>query len=150
MPVIKIMTIIVLVALMAIMMEEMSEVSTKSFAMEEESTRITRMILNNKNSTKFFMKENNKDEGVSCFDCLYDVARKEENVLGKNNKEKSEIKVKVKGGSLVWKKGKERRILISHFTSYIPWQVVEVAPFWRGGDGNYEWRGCKDPVPPKI
>ena len=17
--------------------------------------------------------------------------------------------------------------------------------FWRGGDGNYEWRGCKDP-----
>ena len=130
MPVIKIMTIIVLVALMAIMMEEMSEVSTKSFAMEEESTRITRMILNNKNSTKFFMKENNKDEGVSCFDGLYDVTRKEENVLEKKNKENSEIKVKVKGGSLVGKlqdkKGEFYLFQICgcahisfHFTSYI-------------------------------
>ena len=112
MPVIKMMTIIVLVALMAIAMEEMSEVSSStSFAMEE-STRMTRMILNNNNksSTKFFMKENNKDEGVSCLDGLYDVTRKEENVLRKN-KENSEIKVKVKGGSLVGKTGQERRIL---------------------------------------
>ena len=93
MPVIKMMTIIVLVALMAMAMGEMSEASTTSFAMEEESTRTTRMILNNnKSSTKFFMKENNKDEGVSCFDDLYDVPRKEENVLGKKNKENSEIK----------------------------------------------------------
>ena len=100
------MTIIVLVALMAMTMGEMSEVSSTSFAMEE-STRMARMILNNKDndnksSTKFFMKENNKDEGVSCFDSLYDVPRKEENVLGKKNKENSESKVKVKGGSLVW------------------------------------------------
>ena len=127
------MAIIVLVALMAITTEEMLEASSSSFAMEEESTRVARMILNkdnNKSSTKFFMKENNKDEGVSCFDGLYDVPRKEENVLGKNNKGNSEIKVKVKGGSLVWEiTGQERRILISHFTSYIPWQVVEVAPF---------------------
>ena len=96
MPVIKMMTIIVLVALMAIAMEEMPEVSSTSFAMEEP-TRMARMILNNKDndkksSTKFFMKGNNKDEGVSCFDSLYDVTRKEENVLGKNNKENSEIK----------------------------------------------------------
>ena len=95
MPVIKMMTIIALVALMAIAMEEMPEVSSTSFAMEEP-TRMARMILNNKDndkksSTKFFMKENNKDEGVSCLDDLYDVARKEENVLGKN-KENSEIK----------------------------------------------------------
>ena len=113
MSVIKIMTIIVMVALMAITMEEMSEVSSTSFAMEE-STRMTRMILNNnknnnKSSTKFFMKGNNKDEGVSCFDGLYDVPRKEENVLGKKNKENSEIKVK--GGILVGKTGQERRIL---------------------------------------
>ena len=108
MPVIKMMTIIVLVALMAITMEEMTEVpSSTSFAMEEESTRMTRMILNNKDnnksSTKFFMKGNNKDEGVSCIDGLYDVPRKKENVLGKKNKENSEIKIKVKGGSLVGK-----------------------------------------------
>ena len=60
------------------------------------------MILNNNNknksSTEFFMKDNNKDDGVPCFDGLYNVPRKEE------NKENSEIKVKVKGGSLVmWK-----------------------------------------------
>ena len=91
MPVIKMMTIIVLVALMAILMEEMSEVSSTSFAMEEP-TRMARILDNNKSSTKFFMKENNKDEGVSCLDGLYDVTRKEENVLGKNNKENSEIK----------------------------------------------------------
>ena len=132
MPVIKIMTIIALIALMAIAMgEEMSEVpsSTTSFAMEEESTRMARMILNNKDkdsksSTKFFMKENNKDEGVSCLDGLYNVTRKEENVLG-NNKEKSEIKVKVKGGSLVWEiSGQERRFsfLISLlYTSHGKW-----------------------------
>ena len=104
MPVIKMMTIIVLVALMAIAMKEMSEVpSSTSFAMEE-SPLLARMILNNNNnksSTKFFMKENNKDEGVSCLDGLYDVPRKEENVLWKKNKENSESKVKVKGGSLV-------------------------------------------------
>ena len=142
MPVIKMMTIIVLVALMAIAMEEMSEVSSTSFAMEE-STSMARMILNNKdndnkNSTKFFMKENNKDEGVSCFDGLYDMTRKEENVLGKNI-ENSEIKVKVKG-SLVGKNRTRREDSLSfkyvgvctqhiHFTSYIPWQVEEVAPF---------------------
>ena len=108
MPVIKMMTIIVLVALMAIAMEEeMTEASSStSFAMEESPllARMTRMILNNnKRSTKFFMKENNKDEGVSCLDGLYDVPRKEENALRKKNKEKSEIKVKVKGGSLVGK-----------------------------------------------
>ena len=96
MSVIKMMIIIVLVALMAIAMEEMLEaLSSTSFAMEE-STRMARMILNNKDndksSTKFFMKENNKDEGVSCLDDLYDVPRNEENVLGKNNKENSEIK----------------------------------------------------------
>ena len=99
------MTIIVLVALTAMAMEEMSEVSSTSFAMEEESTRMARMILNNKDnnksSTKFFMEENNKDEGVSCLDGLYNVPRKEENVLGKKNKENSEVKIKVKGGSLV-------------------------------------------------
>ena len=93
MPVIKIMTIIVLVALMAIAMEEMSEAPSTSFAMEEESTRMTRMILNNnKSSTKFFMEENNKDEGVSCFDGLYNVPMKEENVLMKKNKGNSGIK----------------------------------------------------------
>ena len=98
------MAITVLVALMAIAMEEMPEVSSTSFAMEEP-TRMARMILNNnKSSTKFFMKENNKDEGVPCLDGLYDVTRKEENVLGKKNKENREIKVKVKGGSLVWKR----------------------------------------------
>ena len=102
MPVIKMMTIIALVTLMAIAMEEMTEASSTSFAMEEESTRMTRMILNNnKSSTKFFMKENNKGEGVPCFDGLYNVSRKEENVLWKKIKENSEIKVKVKGGSLV-------------------------------------------------
>ena len=139
------MTIIVLVALMAIAMEEMSEASsTTSFAMEEESTMMARMILNNnKSSTKFFMKENNKDEGVSCLDDLYDVPRKEENVLGKKNEENSEIKIK--GGSLVREKGnfrtrKEDSLSLSemwvctqqhiplHFL-YIQWQVVEVAPF---------------------
>ena len=67
MPVIKMMAIIVLISLMAIAMEEMPEVSSTSFAMEEP-TRMARMILNNKDndkksSTKFFMKENNKDEG---------------------------------------------------------------------------------------
>ena len=36
------------------------------------------------------MKENNKDEGMSCLDGLYDVTRKEENVLGKKNKENNE------------------------------------------------------------
>ena len=96
MPVIKMMTIIVLVALMAIAMEEMSEASSTTSFVMEDSTRMARMIFNNKDndksSTKFFMKENNKDEGVSCFDSLYDVPRKEENVLGKNNKENSEIK----------------------------------------------------------
>ena len=143
------MTIIVLVALMAIAMEEMFEVSSStSFAMEEESTRMARMILNNNNkgSTKFFMKGNNKDGGVSCLDGLYDVPRKEENVLGKKNKENSEIKSQSqrrKSGG--WKKGNFRtrkedslsfkyvgvcaQQHISHFTSYIPWQVVEVAPF---------------------
>ena len=127
------MTIIALVALMAIAMEEMPEVSSTSFAMEEP-TRMARMILNNKDndkksSTKFFMKENNKDEGVSCFDGLYDVTRKEENVLGKN-KENSEIKIKVKGGSLVEKsQDKKGEFSLSqicgwcahntfHFTSY--------------------------------
>ena len=133
MPVIKIMAIIVLVVLMAITMKEMSEASSSSFAMEEESTRMARMILNNnkdndkKSSTKFFMKESNKDEGVSCLDGLYDVPRKEENVLRKN-KENSEIKVK--GGSLVEKLQDKKGD--SHFSFhflYIPWQVVEVAPF---------------------
>ena len=104
---IKMMNIIVLVALVAMAMEEeMSEASSStSFAMEEESTRMARMILNknNKSSTKFFMMSNHKYEGVSCLDGLYDVPRKEENVLGKKNKENSEIKVKVKGGSLVEK-----------------------------------------------
>ena len=129
------MTIIVLVALMVMAMEEMSEASSTSFAMEE-SRRMARMILNNKDnnksSTKFFMEENNKDEGVSCFDGLYDVPRKEENVLGKKIKENSEIKIKVKGGSLVWKrklqdkKGEFYLFQICgcahisfHFTSYI-------------------------------
>ena len=166
MPVIKMMTIIVLVALMAIAMEEMFEASSStSFAMEEP-TRMTRMILiskdNNKSSTKFFMKENNKDEEASGFDSLYGVPRKEENVLGKKNKENSEIKikVKVKGGSLMWEKRtrKENSLFqicgcahnTFHFTSCIPWQVVEVAPFWRGGDGNYEWRGMQGPSSPKI
>ena len=134
------MTIIALVALLAMAMEEMSEASSStSFAMEE-STRMARMILNNnKSSTKFFMKGNNKDEGVSCFDGLYDVPRKKENVLGKKNKGNSEIKVKVKGGSLV-EKSQDKKGEFSfqicgcttHFTSllYIPWQVVEVAPFF--------------------
>ena len=155
------MTIIVLVALMAMAMGEMSEASTTSFAMEEESTRTTRMILNNnKSSTKFFMKENNKDGGVSCLDGLYNVPRKEENVLEKKNKVNSEIKVKVKGGSLVGKTGRERRILslkmwvctqhIPFHFLYIPWQVEEIAPFWRGGDGNYEWRVMQGPSPPKF
>ena len=106
------MTIIVLVALMAIAMEEMSEASSTSFAVEEEPTRMTRMILNNNNDkspTKFFMKENNKDEGVSCLDSLYNVPRKEENVLEKKSKENSEIKVKVKGGSLVWWENRTRK-----------------------------------------
>ena len=169
MPVIKIMTIIVLIALMAMMMEKMLEASSSSFVMEEESTRVARMIFNNKNkgnnksSTKFFMKENNKDEGVSCFDGLYDVARKEENVLGKKNIENSEIKVKVKGGSLVWwRKFQDKKGGFSlsnmwvcahntfHFTSCIPWKVVEIALFWRGGDGNYEWRGDARTQLPKI
>ena len=115
MPVIKMMAITVLVALMAIVMEEMPEVpSSTSFAVDE-STRMARMILNNKDnnksSTKFFMKENNKDEGVSCLDGLYDVPRKTENVLGKKIKVNSGIKVKVKGRSLVGKTGQERRIL---------------------------------------
>ena len=160
MPVIKMMTIIVLVALMAILMEEMSEVSSTSFAMEE-STRVARMILNNKDnnksSTKFFMEENNKDEGVSCLDSLYDVPRKEENVLGKKkNKENSEVKNQRQRRKSGWKNRarKEDSLTLKyvgahntfHFTSCIPWQVVEVAPFWRGGDGNYEWRGCKDPA----
>ena len=158
MPVIKMMTIIVLVALMAIAMGEMSEASSTSFAMEEESTRIARMILNNnKSSTKFFMKENNKDEGgVPCLDDLYDVPRKEENVLGKKkNKENSEVKNQRQRRKSGWKNRarKEDSLTLKyvgahntfHFTSCIPWQVVEVAPFWRGGDGNYEWRGCKDP-----
>ena len=68
---------------------------------------------NSKSSTKFFMKENNKDEGVSCLDGIYDVPRKEENVLGKKIKENSEIKVKSqrrKSGG-VGKTGQERRIL---------------------------------------
>ena len=151
MPVIKMMTIIVLVALTA--MEEMSEVSSTSFAIEEESIRMTRMILNNNNksSTKFFMKENNKDEGVSCFDGLYNVPMKEENVLRKKNKINSEIKSQSQrrksGGEIT---GQERRILISnmwvhntfHFTSLHPMASGGSSPlFWRGGDGNYEWRG---------
>ena len=109
------------------------------------------------------MKENNKDEGVSCFDGLYNVARKEENVLENKNKENSEIKVKVKGGSLVGKRkfqDKKGGFSLSnmwvcahntfHLTSYIPWQVVGVAPFWRGGDGNYEWEGMQGPSSPKF
>ena len=94
MPVIKMMTIVVLVALTAIAIDEMSEASSTSFAMEEESTRMETMILNddNKSSTKFFMEENNKDEGVSCFDGLCNVPRKEENVLMKKNKGNSGIK----------------------------------------------------------
>ena len=95
-------------------MEEMTEASSTSFAMEEESTRMARMILNNNNksSTKFFKKENNKDKEVPCLDDLYDVPRKEERILGKKNKENSEIKVK--GGSLVWwEKGKRKENSLS-------------------------------------
>ena len=129
------MTIIVLVAMMAIAIEEMSKTSSSTSFAVEESTGMARMILNNNNndkksSTKFFMKENNKDEGVSCLDGLYDVPRKEENVLGKKNIENSEIKVKVKGGSLVWGKNRARKKdslseicgyahNTFHFTSYI-------------------------------
>ena len=121
MPVIKMMAIVVLVALMAIAMGEIPEASTTSFVMEE-SPRMARMILNknkgnNKSSTKFFMKENNKDEEVSCFDGLYDVTRKEENVLGKKNKGNSEIKIKVKGGSLLW--NHRTRKEDSHFISLL-------------------------------
>ena len=112
MPVIKMMTIIVLVSLMAIAMGEMSEVSSSSsFVMEEESTRMTRMILNNnKSSTKFFLEENNKDEGVSCFDGLYDVPRKEENVLGKKKiKGNSEIKSQSQRRKSGWKNHRTRK-----------------------------------------
>ena len=136
MPVIKITTIIALVALMAISMEEMSEApSLTSFAMEK-STRMARMILNNnkdnnsKSSTKFFMKENSKDEGVSCLDGLYDVAMKEENVLGKKNKENSEIKSQSqrRNSGVVGNFRTRKGILISFHFLYIPWQVVEVTP----------------------
>ena len=162
------MTIIVLVTLMAIAMEEMSEASSTYFALEEP-TRMTRMILNNKDnnksSTKFFMKESNKDEGVSCLDGLYDVPRKEENVLGKKkNKENSEIKIKVKGGSLMWEKGNFRtrkedslsnmcvcaQQHISFHFSYpmasggsSPFFGEEVMAITSGG-------GCKDPAPKNV
>ena len=155
------MTIIVLVALMAMTMEEMSEESSTSFAMEEP-TRMARVILNNnKSSTKFFMKENNKDEGVSCFDGLYNVPRKEENVLGKKNKENSEIKSQSqrRKSGLVWEKqDKKGEFSLSnmwvcahntfHSTSY---------PMASGGSSPFcgeevmaitSGRGCKDTALP--
>ena len=160
MPVIKMLTIIVLIALMT--MEEMLEVSSTSFAMEEP-TRMTRLILNNNNksSTKFFMKENNKDEGVSCLDGLYDVTRKEENVLRKKNKGNSEIKNQSQrrksGGKN--RTRKEDSLSLSqicvgvythnpfHFTYCILWQVVVHLNLHHS---NYEWRGMQGPSSPKF
>ena len=165
MPVIKMMTIIVLVALMAITMEEeLSEASSTTSFVMEESTSMERMILNNnkkgnKSSTKFFMKESTKYEGMSCFDGLYDVPRKEKNVLWKKIKENSEIKSQ-KSKEEVWCGGKNRTRKedslsnmwvcvcttthsISLLISHGKWWKNRVMAITSGG-------GCKDPAPPKI